>query len=687
MEKITSTSIQEFLSDFLSNSNTELLEEGKEQNDILSVAEARGYNLKNRKALAGFKTIYTFADKANKNKARLPKEKLLKVLPEIIGTPIDVDHKREFVVGHYIDYRYIASEDKIVAYGVFYKSNFAEKWAEAQKLFKAGKLATSYEIWCPKNKRKYLPDGTYELTTMEVAGGALIFKETPAFSEALVLECAKINSEILEEDLVVASENKYNEEDLITSSTAVAEVPVRIPNDEKQTAKEKVDSSNFMTAKELIARGQEIKDKMASNPDFKKQVEENLNRPNPNLIPKIKCQNCQKEFDNSGLIAQSSDKKCPHCQAIVGELGEVKYPPQIPDFSVSCPDCSSRNFLIKKNNDKEAEVTCQNCKKDYKLTFKPNVTVPMSEQIALSISGSTSCPQCGKSVGYSGTTKALPRSLKCPNCELSFAIDVVKGTKNKKVMSIEDVADLNKASAEGEVNGMENKDNVQPDANLAPVEPVAVVEPVVSTPTAVVDDQVTSVIEPVSTVAEVVAEAVAVVESNVAIEPVVVSEELVVAEVVKPKMYTQEEMDKLQCQLDEAKAKTGKMKKLFKAACGKKRTLAKASVLHKASVDDLEVARVENTDLKAKIELLEANAVKIIERKNTLGEFGKNLSHKDILDDKEFEFAMVKKENAELKSHLNVASTHVAVAPTKRVDDLKKMRDEVDAGVSKINKG
>ena len=647
MEKITSTSIQEFLSDFLSNSNTELLEEGKEHDDILSVAEARGYNLKNRKALAGFKTIYTFADKANKNKARLPKDKLLKVLPEIIGTPIDVDHKREFVVGHYIDYRYIANEDKIVAYGVFYKSNFAEKWAEAQKLFKAGKLATSYEIWCPKNKRKYLPDGTYELTTMEVAGGALIFKETPAFSEALVLETAQVNSKILEEDLVVASENKYNEEDLIISSTAVAEV--------------------------VIDKGP------IPQVDLIKKVEPIMPVVTP-VIPKIKCQNCQKEFDNTGFIAQSSEKKCPHCQAIVGEIGEVKYPPQIPNFSVSCPDCGSRNFLIKKNDDKEAEVTCQNCKKDYKLTFKQSVIVPMSEQVALAVSGSANCPQCGKQIMYSGTTKALPKSLKCPNCELSFAIDVAKGIKNKKVISIEDVADLNKASAEGEVIGMENQDNVQPQANLAPVEPVAVVEPVVSTPTAVVDDQVTPAIEPVSTVAEVVAEPVAVVESNVVVEPVVVSEELVVAEVVKPKMYTQEEMDKLQCQLDEAKAKTGKMKKLFKAACGKKRSLSKASILHKASVDELEVA-------KAKIELLEANAVKIIERKNTLGEFGKNLSHKDILDDKEFELAMVKKENAELKSHLNVASTHVAVAPTKRVDDLKKMRDEVDKGVAKINLG
>ena len=194
-EKLTTSSVQEFLKDFLTYSETSILEEGKEKDDILEVAQARGYNLKDNPDLAGFKTIYTFADKANLNRARLPKEKLLKALPGMIGKPVDIDHTRDFVVGHYIDYRYKQAEDMVVAYGVFYKSNFGEEWATAQKLFKSGKLGTSYEIWCPKNKRKYLPDGTYELTEMEIAGGGLMFKEKPAFEDAKVLELAKKHSE------------------------------------------------------------------------------------------------------------------------------------------------------------------------------------------------------------------------------------------------------------------------------------------------------------------------------------------------------------------------------------------------------------------------------------------------------------------------------------------------------------
>ena len=106
-EKLTAASVSEFLEDYLERSETILLEEGKETNDILAVAKARGYNLQNSHDLAGFKTIFTFADKANANKARLPKEKLLKVLPGIIGKPVDIDHIRNYVVGHYIDYRLV----------------------------------------------------------------------------------------------------------------------------------------------------------------------------------------------------------------------------------------------------------------------------------------------------------------------------------------------------------------------------------------------------------------------------------------------------------------------------------------------------------------------------------------------------------------------------------------------------
>src|SRR5271169_3843912 len=229
-DKITNVEISEFLKDHLERSEIVLLEEGKEKDDILSVAKAKGYILKDSNDLAGFKTIFTFANKANINKARLPKELLLKALPGIIGKPVDIDHNRIYVVGHYIDYRYIAAKEMVIAYGVFYKSNFGEEWAKAKQLFKAGKLGTSYEIWCSKAKRKYLPDGTYALMSIEIAGGGLMFKEKPAFPDAMTLEIfnASVQKEFLDNvkknivessnELIFASEQKkYDSSEIVNA--------------------------------------------------------------------------------------------------------------------------------------------------------------------------------------------------------------------------------------------------------------------------------------------------------------------------------------------------------------------------------------------------------------------------------------------------------------------------------------
>ena len=212
----------------LVNSETIILDEGKAKQELEKIAKARGIKLKGSTDLAGFKTIYTFANKANKNRARLPKKILLKALPTLVGKPVDIDHKRRYVVGHYIDYRYNQKADMVVAYGVFYKSNFGEEWEEAKKLFKTKKLSTSYEIWCPKNKRRELKDGTYELLEQEIAGGALLYNEEPAFEDAKVLDLAKKRIDENEEDnLVYAS--KYKDDEIL-----IGEVEVIKKVEEKQ---------------------------------------------------------------------------------------------------------------------------------------------------------------------------------------------------------------------------------------------------------------------------------------------------------------------------------------------------------------------------------------------------------------------------------------------------------------------
>jgi len=122
MSKLTNVVIQEFLSSFEEKAETTILETGKEKNELEQIAKARGINIKKSRDLAIFKTKYAFTDVANSNGAILPKKDLLKVLPGIIGKPINKNHERDRVIGFYIDYRYLEKSSTIIAYGIFFKS-------------------------------------------------------------------------------------------------------------------------------------------------------------------------------------------------------------------------------------------------------------------------------------------------------------------------------------------------------------------------------------------------------------------------------------------------------------------------------------------------------------------------------------------------------------------------------------
>ena len=447
-EKITNREILEFLEDFIDSSEILILEEGKEKDEIIAIAQAKGINLKDNKDLAGFKTIYTFADKANSNKARLPKEKLLKALPTMIGKPVDIDHQRRYVVGHYIDYRYKVKEDMVIAYGVFYKSCFQDEWEEAKRLFKDKKLATSYEVWCPKEKRKYLPDGTYELMEQEIAGGALLFKEKPAFADAKVLELAKQLLVKEPEDLVYAS--KYNNEDIIVADVFKKAVEENL----KKLEAEK------LTEKKIA----EEKSKEEIKPEDKKEepkVEEpkEPEPPKPEEI-KIKCTNCQEEIDITKTPEyRQGTMKCPKCFAIInGQTGEMIYPPQIKDFKVSCPICKIDNWLIVARDEKTVTVKCQSCAKEYIISFASKTVNETLDKILFLYSGTTTCPQCNKIIYFTDVSKTEAKSIKCPKCGLEFNFKIKEGERFKTVSRIDEKIDkVEKSSDERRNEPMEFK--------------------------------------------------------------------------------------------------------------------------------------------------------------------------------------------------------------------------------------
>ena len=479
-ELLNSIQVQEFLTDFEETSTIELLEEGgKEENELFQIAEARGILLKGSRDLAGFKTVYTFADKANGNKARLPKKVLLRALPGIVGKPVDIDHNRSRVIGYYIDYKYIVKDESVVAYGIIFKSNFAEEWKTAQQLFRSGKLTSSYEIWCPKGKRKYLPDGTYELTEQEVAGGAILFKTKPAFAEANVLEMAKIN----DEDMVYASKHHHPCEEMIIKGETICRKCGNCKHEETPEVADKKDEVGTKPAlvapfaiseKEKPENKDVVGQKPRNNPPHSvASVEESMTCPKcaykgiPNkkvvgdktntytyacsqcnadistpFSSSVKCANCAYIIDKPFVTA--NEIKCPECKAILNQKGETKYPPQHIDFKMACPACSSRNWRILKSEDKNSDIKCMSCQKAYNVSYQADPKATTMTTLHFLHTGSVPCAQCGERVNYMGISKNRKYEVACGNCQLRFSHDIT----NEMIRRIGSINEMTQADYE-----------------------------------------------------------------------------------------------------------------------------------------------------------------------------------------------------------------------------------------------
>ena len=159
--------------------------------ELVERAKNRGIILHNNEDLGAIKLLYCPADKANKNRVRIPKEFLKKSAQTLIGKPLDIDHNRRYVIGHFIDAEFDDTANSLIAYAVVYKSNFPEEWEQMKELFRRGILSHSFEVWCPIDKKESLPDGTYNLLEPTLAGGAILFRERPAHPESKILELAR----------------------------------------------------------------------------------------------------------------------------------------------------------------------------------------------------------------------------------------------------------------------------------------------------------------------------------------------------------------------------------------------------------------------------------------------------------------------------------------------------------------
>jgi len=448
--KLTFSQVDAFLEDFEQNSEVYFLTEGKKKDELLESASKRGIiiNSKIFPDLGVIKLVYGFAGIANKNKDRLPIDEFKRAYPRIVGRPLNINHNRKFIVGFYIDYKYIEKEKMAIAYAIFFKSAYPELWQRIQHLHKIKKLAHSYEVVSPDDKIEVLEDGTRLLHGLIPSGGALILRDEgiePAFSGAVSLKVAKkcMNNYCL----TCASEVKDKDVYFKTiAETFNCECPI----------------CGYKTTSESHCNA--IICPKCQKSTLRREERPGTGLPNqsPNAIPsKIKCSNCQAELDlNVNPEISQGQIKCPECKAILNrQTGQMLYPPQIKNFKTLCPSCKVDDWLIVSAKDVFVNVKCRNCNKEYEVEFnakKEDVESKIFAYHPLIYQSSINCIQCGRSITISNVSSIKFREVSCKNCGITFPLDINNESNKKSVKRIREIK-MTKASV--------NKENVPKGGN------------------------------------------------------------------------------------------------------------------------------------------------------------------------------------------------------------------------------
>lgn len=710
--KMTNIELGNFLQDYENRAEVEFLHErSKESADLIQSAKKRGILIEGSRDLGVLKTIYAFTDKPNSNGDILPSKEFKKVFSQIIGKPMDISHDRKQIVGYYIDYRYIQKENKAIAYAVFFKSSYPKLWEKALDFKKKKKLFSSFEIWSDNNKTIEHNDGTRTLRDLEIAGGALIFREygeEPAFEGADVLAIGKkinLNEYIDEKCLVYAS--KYKQEDIIVAvdyfKDSVRENKKKL-DDQKLLEEEKKNKPEVKKEEPKVEEKKEevkpeIKKDEKVEPKKEVKVEEKKVeeiKPESPVIPKIKCSNCEIEFDYTGIDATT---KCPKCFAIINKAGEMVYPPQIKDFKMACPVCKVNNWLILARDDETVKARCLSCSKEFNMGFEVKKE-KMSDRVNFLYSSYVRCPQCSNSVPYAGVSSIERAGVKCGKCSLEFSFDIAKTAMNKRISKIEEIVpkEIKKSSAQGGKETMELKPDAKKEEATKPndleeskevaTEEVKVIE------TAKVEEQPKAEEIPKAKVEEPKVEETPEAEEAPKTEEKV--EELTGNELVFSMTEVVEEAKEavVEASIEKVEPKIEVVDKYVKS-----KTLRKAV----AKIIDCEIALNEANDqsalrksaikklvtkilkLKKEVKLYKANAKSIIERRKELGET--ELTDVELLNDDKFKLAKAEKENLDLKA-LQLNTGNEIIGGKKHDEDyFDKRRKAIDAEAFKhVNK-
>lgn len=155
------------------------------------------------------------------------------------------------------------------------------------------------------------------------------------------------------------------------------------------------------------------------------------------------------------------------------------------------------------------------------------------------------------------------------------------------------------------------------------------------------------------------------------------------SEVIQSKTEEVNNMDELKKQLEEAMAKITTLTSEVETVKTEGATLKKSLEEANAKVAEL-TAKLEKaeTEKSEAVELAKKNATLIANRRSELGEYAKDISDEDLLDDRNYKIAKLEKENASLKA----ATTTTEVAAVKK-EEKTETKLEVGSKTDKEGDG
>jgi len=319
------------------------------------------------------------------------------------------------------------------------------------------------------------------------------------------------------------------------------------------------------------------------------------------------------------------------------------YPPQIVDFSFTCPNgtCASRDWLITKRNEETVKIRCKTCAKEYELKFKgKQKKEKITDSFDFIYSTKVNCPQCRQVIAVAGVSAVPEKTIKCKKCGLAFDIEVGK-SELKLIDSFKELEVKTKSSANPEGGKTMSKEKDKEEKVIESTEEVEEKvevkeeEKVVETPEEKVEEKEEKVEEAeVESTEEKPAEEVEEKVEETPEEEVEVEEEKVeekkVEEATEEKAEEEtvtEAAESSEVTVDFTKTYRSRIKKLI-------------DVIRKTRTKLSEVTSTRDS----KIKFYQDNAKKLLERREELGECGKNLTDEQIMDDKDFKIAKYEKE-------------------------------------------